>query len=1049
VPAGEAGLTIPSAGSRANKLFGFDASGLPSAVAASASDLATIAEIAPQITLVAANITPIGVVATDLAGANTIGTVATNIASVGTVSTNIANVNLVGSDLALGAGSFILAAPGAAITATTQANLAIAAAANVGTSVAREPDEFAALSGSLWTKQIFQASSSTANAPGANGEIWMGFDAGTDLTVGVILDALEAAVSIGATATQIVVKVWKVATADGSVNSGPPQTNDVLVSSVTFGTLSAIEAFDGGANGVTPNTAERDYVFPLQAPIIVETAKTYKVSFNALDVSNAAVAINMGTRTVTATGRQRRNGGSRNPVGAGSFTNTATTLIRTIGWLTRKLNLSSDAAASVATNTSALSAISQTRLAWANQENDRALEAQSALYSRVMPDNVTCSGDSLQATTGSSTAPADVVSDYLAPTATFTGSIAATTLTVTGSPVGTIETGSIVTGAAAGTRITGYGTGTGGTGTYTVGVSQTLGSTTLTTNAGTVAVGGTRTDQIATTFLALPAAQQNDYGISNGGTNDITQAASSVMSLTIANAGSGGTDGTFALAFSGGTGSNLVAPTGTFTVSGGAVTATSLTTRGGGYATAPTISLAASSGLTGASVTANLDIVGSIQYNIGRLMTAAGANRVVMSPWQANGGGTKTFAQARRVAAWEKATYAEKAFDALPFWAKWSNGTESDLDLVRKGYVPPSLTAEGSPNPLHPSDNGVAIEGRELARIIRATAGIGAPYIHDDLVGAKNGDALATAIVTPRYIGTPKGFQIVDGNPADAVRIDGTTGAITRGAGALPAISELYVQADSVRKGRSNIARITVVRQAGGTTPSNAVRIKGNGAAVLTTDKLTGGVGSKKMSYVVVARFNDTASGTILSAGTTGTSAQLGKNGKTLRATLTNAAGTAMVNMFHPTAVDPYDWNVYFGCLDTTTGVRILNVGTNEITPVTATPTADALYPFDTMASLFYSSGLYINNFDIKLFWQAADYLDFTDPAVRALFYNPTTRAPLDLGAAGTISGVTPLIYLRGMAGDYMLGKNFGTGGDFFLPPYVNAANVGFTDLAS
>lgn len=67
----------------------------------------------------------------------------------------------------------------------------------------------------------------------------------------------------------------------------------------------------------------------------------------------------------------------------------------------------------------------------------------------------------------------------------------------------------------------------------------------------------------------------------------------------IAAAGTGGTDGTFNLAFTGGTGSGAA---GTFTVAGGKVTGVALTNPGV-YSVAPTISLTASSGLTGASVT--------------------------------------------------------------------------------------------------------------------------------------------------------------------------------------------------------------------------------------------------------------------------------------------------------------------------------------------------------------------------------------------------------------------------------------------------------------
>lgn len=70
----------------------------------------------------------------------------------------------------------------------------------------------------------------------------------------------------------------------------------------------------------------------------------------------------------------------------------------------------------------------------------------------------------------------------------------------------------------------------------------------------------------------------------------------------VAAAGTGGANGTFALSFVGGTGSGA---TGTFTVTAGSVTAVTLTNPGV-YTVAPTISLTASAGLTGASVTTSI-----------------------------------------------------------------------------------------------------------------------------------------------------------------------------------------------------------------------------------------------------------------------------------------------------------------------------------------------------------------------------------------------------------------------------------------------------------
>lgn len=75
---------------------------------------------------------------------------------------------------------------------------------------------------------------------------------------------------------------------------------------------------------------------------------------------------------------------------------------------------------------------------------------------------------------------------------------------------------------------------------------------------------------------------------------------------TITTAGTGGTNGTFALAFTGG--NFATNPVGTFTVAGGVVTAINITGAGlyiGGGITKPTLSFAASAGLTGAAGTFN------------------------------------------------------------------------------------------------------------------------------------------------------------------------------------------------------------------------------------------------------------------------------------------------------------------------------------------------------------------------------------------------------------------------------------------------------------
>jgi hypothetical protein len=89
-----------------------------------------------------------------------------------------------------------------------------------------------------------------------------------------------------------------------------------------------------------------------------------------------------------------------------------------------------------------------------------------------------------------------------------------------------------------------------------------------------------------------------------------------IVSTSSLVAGSGGANGTFALAFSGG--NFTVAPSGTFTVSGGALTSVSITGPGlyiGASPTAPTADLTASAGLAGASVVLDAGfLVGSGEY---------------------------------------------------------------------------------------------------------------------------------------------------------------------------------------------------------------------------------------------------------------------------------------------------------------------------------------------------------------------------------------------------------------------------------------------------
>lgn len=89
-------------------------------------------------------------------------------------------------------------------------------------------------------------------------------------------------------------------------------------------------------------------------------------------------------------------------------------------------------------------------------------------------------------------------------------------------------------------------------------------------------------------------------------------------------AGSGGTNGTFALAFSGGT--QVTAPAGVFVVAGGALASITITAAGYYSAGTPTLSFAASSGLTGASATAVMTANADVGEYFSVPVTTTGSN---------------------------------------------------------------------------------------------------------------------------------------------------------------------------------------------------------------------------------------------------------------------------------------------------------------------------------------------------------------------------------------------------------------------------------------
>lgn len=99
-----------------------------------------------------------------------------------------------------------------------------------------------------------------------------------------------------------------------------------------------------------------------------------------------------------------------------------------------------------------------------------------------------------------------------------------------------------------------------------------------------------------------------------------------VLSLGTLVAGSGGTDGTFDIGFSGGGGAGA---SGKFVVSGGVITQLLLTTKGANYTSAPTLSFSASSGLTGASAIAIIGTNAPVNTRFSTPSPVAGESAII------------------------------------------------------------------------------------------------------------------------------------------------------------------------------------------------------------------------------------------------------------------------------------------------------------------------------------------------------------------------------------------------------------------------------------
>ena len=271
------------------------------------------------------------------------------------------------------------------------------------------------------------------------------------------------------------------------------------------------------------------------------------------------------------------------------------------------------------------------------------------------------------------------------PSASVTGSISGTTLTVTAVASGTLAINQTIsgTGITAGTTITSLGTGTGGTGTYNVSVSQTVASTTVTAagaNVSSTTIAATGAAVAASTYITA-------FGTGTGGTGTYTVNVSQTVPTTAISA-----TGTQANAPSlvGSTGSGNVvldtAPTITNPTLNGTVLIGTATPEKISQSTAVTLSATSFTGYI-STTTLTVTAVASGTIQVGQIIKGTGVTAgtyITALLTGAGGTGTYTVSVSQTVAS-TTISVTGVNFLNIPSWAKRVTVTLSGTSTASTG----------------------------------------------------------------------------------------------------------------------------------------------------------------------------------------------------------------------------------------------------------------------------------------------------------------------------------------------------------------------------
>lgn len=355
----------------------------------------------------------------------------------------------------------------------------------------------------------------------------------------------------------------------------------------------------------------------------------------------------------------------------------------------------------------------------------------------------------------------------------------------------------------------------------------------------------------------------------------------------------------------------------------------------------------------------------------------------------------------------------------------------------------------------HPNGAGYTLQAQKMLEpALNAFQPGAAPYfawqeVYSILASAQtNGGLVGTVGYYGDLTGASVAFETAD---ADfAVAIVGAEIRITRASATiLPA--DYYDRRLTITKGgktHTDTVRIVI-----GTADTAVYRVQHNGQARYAQwEGFSGVADGAKFSAVIDLELIDAAQdGTVLqliSPYSANTSLYIQRTiANALNVVLRNAAGTTAMNITASggaggaiSRANGRRW--LFVCADVAAGLGSVYVDDIAGTTITTAPGAGAnaiglAAPHRRLSNVDAVGSSTVPKCIVGTWWEAADFIDFSQAANRDLFRNAGSKAALDLGATGALTiaagagagaTITPYLFHRGNAGDRYMGRNQGSG---------------------